>query len=184
MQELKSAVSAQTKIKVIRAIESGIRQQVIADTMGLGLGKVRGIRAGTKADIKAVTGFLATSSTSQKEMMAHAVRSCGGNELSSRRESLGVSRRTLRQRILAAEMGLLEECYPNVSIKSTVKMRKDNDRKAGRNELETKVKELEDANLLLRAECDYLLKKEEIEIQMELEYAAKHGPQKSWPRVT
>lgn len=64
-------------------------------------------------------------------------------------------------------------------------MRKDNDRKAGRNELETKVKELEDANLLLRAECDYLLKKkEEIEIQMELEYAAKHGPQKSWPRVT
>ncbi len=39
MQELKSAVSTQTKIKVIRAIESGIRQQVIADTMGLVLGK-------------------------------------------------------------------------------------------------------------------------------------------------
>lgn len=127
--------------------------------MGLSLETVREIRARTKADIKAVTGFLATASTSQKKMMAHTVRSCGGNELSSRRGSLGVSRRTLRQWILAAEMGLLEEYYPIVSIKSTVKMRKDNDKKASRNELETKIKELEDANLLLRAECDYLKKR-------------------------
>ena len=44
---------------------------------------------------------------------------------------------------------------------------------------QAKIKELEDTNLLLRAECDYLKKKEEIELQMELEYAAKHGQQKS-----
>lgn len=177
MQELKSAVSTQKKIKVIRAIEAGIRHQSIADTMGLSLEKVREIRTRTNVDIKAVTTFLRTASTAQKKMMAHVVRSCGGNELSSRRESLGVSRQTLRRWILAAEMGLLGEYYPTAPVKVTSAMKKN--KKASRNELEARIKELEDTNLMLRAECDYLKKKEEIELQMELEYAAKHGYQKS-----
>ena len=178
MQELKSAVSTQTKVKVIRALESGIRQQSIADTMGLSREQIVRIRRTTGDDIKAMTTFLETATTSQKKMMAHAVRSCGGNELSSRRESLGVSRQTLRRWILAAEMGLLGEYYPTVPIK-TAAMSKNKDKKASRSELEAKIKELEDTNLLLKAECDYLKKKEEIEVQMELEYAAKHGRQKS-----
>ena len=91
------------KIKVIRAIESGIRMQTVADTMGLTLEKVREIRSRSNADIKAVAAFLQTATVTQKKMMAHVVRSSGGNELSSRRESLGVSRQTLRQWILAAE---------------------------------------------------------------------------------
>ena len=167
------------KIKVIRAIESGVRMQTVADTMGLPLEKVREIRARTNADIKAVTSFLRTATTSQKKMMAHVVRSSGGNELSSRRESLGVSRQTLRRWILAAEMGLLGEYCPSAPIEKHTVMRKRSDKKATRKELEAKIKELEDTNLLLRAECEYLKKKDEIELQMELEYAAKHGQQKS-----
>ena len=179
MEELQRAVSTQTKIKVVRAIESGIRMRTIAETMGLPIEKVKEIRVRTNADIKAVTAFLATASTKQKKMMAHAVQSCGGNELSSRRESLGVSRQTLRRWILAAEFGLLGEEYPASQIKMSAAMSKNKEPKASRSELEAKIKELEDTNLLLRAECDYLKKKEEIELQMELEYAAKHGQQKS-----
>ena len=179
MPELKRAVSTQMKIKIIRAIESGIRMQTVADTMGLPLEKVKEIRSRTNADIKAVTAFLQEATTTQKKMMAHVVRSSGGNELSSRRESLGVSRQTLRRWILAAEMGLLGEYYPSDPIQRHTAMRTKSDKKATRKELETKIKELEDANLLLRAECEYLKKKEEIELQMELEYAAKHGLQKS-----
>lgn len=179
MLELKRAISTQMKIKVIRAIESGIRMQTVADTMGLTLEKVREIRSRSNADIKAMAAFLQTATVTQKKMMAHVVRSSGGNELSSRRESLGVSRQTLRQWILAAEMGLLGEYYPSVPCQSHTEMRKKSDKNATRKELEAKIKELEDTNLLLRAECDYLKKKEEIELQMELEYAAKHGPQKS-----
>ena len=179
MPELKRAISTQMKIKVIRAIESGIRMQTVADTMGLTLEKVREIRSRSNADIKAVAAFLQTATVTQKKMMAHVVRSSGGNELSSRRESLGVSRQTLRQWILAAEMGLLGEYYPSAPSQSHTAMRKKSDKNATRKELEAKIKELEDTNLLLRAECDYLKKKEEIELQMELEYAAKHGPQKS-----
>ena len=178
MKELKSAVSTQTKIKVVRAIEAGIRHQSIADTMGLTLEEVREIRTRSNADIKAVTAFLQTASVSQKKLMAHAVRSCGGNELSSRRESLGISRQTLRRWIFAAEMGLLGEYYPADPIK-TAAMSKNKDKRASRSELEAKIKELEDTNMLLRAECNYLKKKDEIEVQMELEYAAKHGRQKS-----
>ena len=85
MPELKRAVSTQVKIKVIRAIESGIRMQTVADTMGLSLEKVKEIRSRSNADIKAVTAYLQTATTSQKKMMAHVVRSSGGNELSSRR---------------------------------------------------------------------------------------------------
>ena len=166
-------------IKVIRAIESGIRMQTVADTMGLSLGKVREIRSRSNADIKAVTSFLQTATTTQKKMMAQVVRSSGGNELSSRRESLGVSRQTLRRWILAAEMGLLGEYYPTAPVQSHITMRRKSDKGTTRKELEAKIKELEDTNLLLRAECDYLKKKEEIELQMELEYAAKHGQQKS-----
>ena len=167
------------KIKVIRAIESGIRMQMVADTMGLTLEKVREIRSRSNADIKAVAAFLQTASVTQKKMMAHVVRSSGGNELSSRRESLGVSRQTLRQWILAAEMGLLGEYYPSAPVQGHTAMRKKREKTATRKELEARIKELEDTNLLLRAECDYLKKKEEIELQMELEYAAKHGLQKS-----
>ncbi len=82
MPELKRAVITQVKIKVIRAIESGIRMQTVADTMGLSLGKVREIRSRSNADIKAVTSFLQTATTTQKKMMAQVVRSSGGNELS------------------------------------------------------------------------------------------------------
>lgn len=53
MMEFKRAVSTGQKIKVIRAIESGIRRQIIADTIG----KVLEIRARTYADIKAVAAF-------------------------------------------------------------------------------------------------------------------------------
>lgn len=179
MPELKRAVSTQVKIKVIRAIESGVRMQTVADTMGLSLEKVREIRSRSNADIKAVTAFLQTATTTQKKMMAHVVLLSGGNELSSRRESLGVSRQTLRRWILAAEMGLLGEYYPGAPVQSHTTMRRKSDKGATRKELEAKIKELEDNNLLLRAECDYLKKKEEIELQMELEYAAKHGQQKS-----
>jgi len=76
-------------------------------------------------------------------------------------------------------MGLLGEYYPTVPVQSPTTMRRKSDKGATRKELEAKIKELEDTNLLLRAECDYLKKKEEIELQMELEYAAKHGQQKS-----
>ena len=179
MPELKRAVSTQVKIKVIRAIESGIRMQTVADTMGLSLGKVREIRSRSNADIKAVTSFLQTATTTQKKMMAQVVRSSGGNELSSRRESLGVSRQTLRRWILAAEMGLLGEYYPTAPVQSHITMRRKSDKGTTRKELEAKIKELEDTNLLLRAECDYLKKKEEIELQMELVYAARLGQQKS-----
>ena len=158
MPELKRAVGTQMKIKVIRAIESGIRMQMVADTMGLTLEKVREIRSHSNADIKAVASFLQTASVTQKKMMAHVVRSSGGNELSSRRESLGVSRQTLRQWILAAEMGLLGEYYPSVPSQSDTAMRKKSDKNATRKELEARIKELEDTNLLLRAECDYLKK--------------------------
>ena len=61
MQELKRVVSTQMKIKVIRAIESGIRMQTVAETMGLPLAKVKEIRSRSSADIKAVTAFLLTS---------------------------------------------------------------------------------------------------------------------------
>ena len=179
MPELKRVVSTQVKIKVIRAIESGIRMQTVADTMGLSLEKVKEIRSRSNADIKAVSSFLQTATTTQKKMMAHVVRSSGGNELSSRRESLGVSRQTLRRWILAAEMGLLGEYYPTDPVQSHTTMQRKSDKGATRKDLEAKIKELEDTNLLLRAECDYLKKKEEIELQMELEYAAKHGHQKS-----
>ena len=179
MPELNRVVSTQVKIKVIRAIESGIRMQTLADTMGLSLEKVREIRSRSNADIKAMLSFLQTATTTQKKMMAQVVRSSGGNELSSRRESLGVSRQTLRRWILAAEMGLLGEYYPTAPVQSPTTMRRKSDKGATRKELEAKIKELEDTNLLLRAECDYLKKKEEIELQMELEYAAKHGQQKS-----
>lgn len=91
MQELKSAVSTLTKIKVVRAIESGIRMETVAETMGLSIEKVKAIRARTNMDIKAVSAFLQTASVSQKKLTSHAVRSSGVNELSSRRESLGVS---------------------------------------------------------------------------------------------
>ena len=76
-------------------------------------------------------------------------------------------------------MGLLGEYYPTAPVQIHPAMRKKSDKSATRKELEAKIKELEDANLLLRAECDYLKKKEEIELQVELEYAAKHGQQKS-----
>ena len=179
MKELSYTLCTQTKVKVIRAIESGIRMKAVAETMGLPIAKVKEIRARTNADIKVVTAFLATASTKQKKMMAQVVRSCGGNELSSRRESFGVSRQTLRRWILAAEFGLLGEDYPAVPVKTTAAMSKKIELKASRSELEAKIKELEDTNLLLRAECDYLKKKDEVELQMELEYAAKHGRQKS-----
>ena len=159
MSELKRAVSTQVKIKVIRAIESGIRMQTVADTMGLSLEKVKEIRTRSNADIKAVTTFLQTATTTQKKMMAQVVRSSGGNELSSRRESLGVSRQTLRRWILAAEIGLLGEYYPGAPDQSHTTMRRKCDKGATRKELEAKIKELEDSNLLLRAECDYLKKK-------------------------
>lgn len=80
MPELKSAISTQMKIKIIRAIESGIRMQTVAETMGLTLGKVKEIRSRSNADIKAVASFLQTATTTQKKMMAHVVRSSGGNE--------------------------------------------------------------------------------------------------------
>ena len=179
MPELKRAVSTQMKIKIIRAIESGIRMQSVAETMGLTLEKVREIRSRTNADIKAVMTFLQTATMPQKKMMAQVVRSSGGNELSSRRESLGVSRQTLRRWILAAELGLLGEYYPSAPNQSHTTMRRKSKKDASRKELEAKIKELEDTNLLLRAECDYLKKKEEIELQMELEYVAKHGQRKS-----
>ena len=67
------------KIKVIRAIESGIRMQTVAETMGLSLEKVREIRSRSNADIKAVS-FLQTATVRQKKIMAHAVRSSGGNK--------------------------------------------------------------------------------------------------------
>lgn len=92
MPELKKAVCSQFKTKVIRAIESDIRTQTVADTRGLTLEKVREIRSRPNADIKAVTAYPQTAATIQKKMMAHIVRSSGGNGLSSRRESLGVSR--------------------------------------------------------------------------------------------
>ena len=115
----------------------------------------------------------------ENTFVAQVVRSSGGNELSSRRESLGVSRQTLRRWILAAEMGLLGEYYPTAPVQSHITMRRKSDKGTTRKELEAKIKELEDTNLLLRAECDYLKKKEEIELQMELEYAARLGQQKS-----
>ena len=80
MPELKRAVSTQVKIKVIRAIESGIRMQTVAETMGLSLEKVREIRSRSNADIKAVSSFLQTATVRQKKIMAHAVRSSGGNK--------------------------------------------------------------------------------------------------------
>lgn len=144
------------KIKVVRAIESGIRMQTVADTMGLSLEKVKEIRSRTNTDIKAVTAYLQTATTTQKRMMAHVVRSSGGNELSSRRESLGVSRQTLHRWILAAEMGLLGEYYPSAPLEKHTAMRKKSDKTSTRKEMEAKIRELEDANLLLRAECDYL----------------------------
>ena len=69
MQELKRTVSTQMKIKVIRAIESGIRMQTVAETMGLSLEKVKGIRSRSNADIKAVTAYLQTATITQKKMM-------------------------------------------------------------------------------------------------------------------
>lgn len=90
MPESKRAISTQMKIKVIRAIESGIRIQTVADTMGLTLEKVREIRSRSNADIKAMAAFPRLIATvTYKKMMAQVVRSSGGNELSSRRESLG-----------------------------------------------------------------------------------------------
>ena len=74
---------------------------------------------------------------------------------------------------------MLGEYYPTAPVQSHITMRRKSDKGTTRKELEAKIKELEDTNLLLRAECDYLKKKEEIELQMELEYAAKHGQQKS-----
>ena len=118
------------KIKVIRAIESGIKMQTVADTMGLTLEKVKEIRSRTNADIKAVTSFLQTATTTQKMMIAHVVRSSGGNELSSRRESLGVSRQTLRRWILAAELGLPGEYYPSAPTQSHTTMRQKSDKNA------------------------------------------------------
>ena len=109
MKKLKESVSTRTKVKVIRAIESGIRMQSVAETVGLSLDKVKEIRKRANADIKAVSAFLQDATSDQKRRMAHAVRSSGGNELSSRRESLGLSRQTLRRWILAAETGMLEE---------------------------------------------------------------------------
>ena len=80
MPDLKRVVSTQVKIKVIRAIESGIRMQTVAETMGLSLEKVREIRSRSNADIKAVSSFLQTATVRQKKIMAHAVRSSGGNK--------------------------------------------------------------------------------------------------------
>ena len=105
MKKLKESVSTRTKVKVIRAIESGIRMQSVAETMGLSPDKVKEIRKRANADIKAVSAFLQDALLDQKRRMAHVVRSSGGNELSSRRESLGVFRQTLRRWTLAAETG-------------------------------------------------------------------------------
>lgn len=80
MPELKRVVSTQVKIKVIRAIESSIRMQTVAETMGLSLEKVREIRSRSNADIKAVSSFLQTATVRQKKIMAHAVRSSDGNK--------------------------------------------------------------------------------------------------------
>ena len=179
MKKLKESVSTRTKVKVIRAIESGIRMQSVAETMGLSLDKVKEIRKRANADIKAVGAFLQEATSEQKRRMAHAVRSSGGNELSSRRESLGVSRQTLRRWILAAETGMLGEYYPSTPAKRHKTLRKKQDRIADRQELEARIKELEDANLLLRAECAYLKKKEEVELRMELEEAARCEHRKS-----
>lgn len=64
-------------------------------------------------------------------------------------------------------------------VETTVTMSKNKDKKASRSELEARIKDLEERNLLLRAECDYLKKKEEIEQRLEEEHAEKRGRPKS-----
>ena len=58
MKKLKESVSTRTKVKVIRAIESGIRMQSVAETLGLSLDKVKEIQKRANADIKAEIGEL------------------------------------------------------------------------------------------------------------------------------
>jgi|SRR5574344_66377 hypothetical protein len=58
MQELRSGLGTQTKIQVIRFIESGIGMPSVANTIGLSLDQVKKIKYGTYADIKAVMIFL------------------------------------------------------------------------------------------------------------------------------
>lgn len=85
------------------------------------IGKVWEIRSRSNVDIKAVTAYLQTATTSQKKMMVQVVRSSGGNELSPRRESLGVARQTLRRWILAAEIGLLGVIIRWLPFKATLR---------------------------------------------------------------
>ena len=100
---------------------------------------MREIRSRSNVDIKVVTVYLQTATTSQKKMMAQVVRSSGGNELSPRRESLGDARQTLRRWILAAGMGLLGEYYPMASVQSHTTMRRKSDESATRKELEAMI---------------------------------------------
>lgn len=168
-------LSTQTTLKVFRAIESGIGLKAVAASMCLSVKQVRTIKNKTAADIEAVKSFLRTASLPQRKRMRHVVQLCDGNELSSRRRSTGLSRQTLRRWILAVELGLL--AIP--PVETTVTMSKNKDKKASRSELEARIKDLEERNLLLRAECDYLKKKEEIEQRLEEEHAEKRGRPKS-----
>lgn len=174
MEESKGMLSTQTTLKVFRAIESGIGLKAVAESMGLSVKQVRTINNKTAADIEAVKSFLRTASLPQRKRIRHVVQLCDGNELSSRRRSTGLSRQTLRRWILAVELGLLA-----IPVGTTVTMSKNKDKKASRSELEARIKDLEERNLLLRAECDYLKKKEEIEQRLEEEHAEKRGRPKS-----
>lgn len=137
MEELLSALNTRTKIKLFLAIESGVSIQSVAYTLRLSVEEVKRIRFMTKADMKAITAFLQRSTVAQKEMMANLVRACCENELFSRRESQGVNQQTLRQWILAAEMGLLGEYYLTDPIKFTFTMSKDKNKQVCKNELDS-----------------------------------------------
>lgn len=172
-------INTQTTLNVFRAIESGIGLQAVADSMGLSFKQVWTIKQKAASDIEAVKSFLRTASVSQRKRMLQVVQLCNGNELSLRRRSMGLSRQTLRRWILAVELGLLA-----IPVETTVAMNKNKDKKASRSELEARIKDLEERNLLLRAECDYLKKKEEIEQRLEEEHAERRGRPKSQRSVT
>ena len=174
MEKSKGMLSTQTTLKVFRAIESGIGLKAVAESMGLSVKQVRTINNKTASDIEAVRSFLQTASVAQRKRMRYVVQFCDGNELSSQRRRTGLSRQTLRRWILAAELGLLA-----IPAETTVTMSKNKDKKASRSELEARIKDLEERNLLLRAECDYLKKKEEIEQRLEEELAERRGRPKS-----
>ena len=69
MKKLKESGSTRTTVKVIRAIESGIRMQSAAETMVLSLDKEKEIRKLTNADIKAESAFLLDAPSDKKRRM-------------------------------------------------------------------------------------------------------------------